>query len=166
MGKKTGLRRAKFYIDECVPDWLQLHLLLRGYDATLSKEDLGPKTDDTLLLKQAKDQSRVFVTLDRGVKYKVKNSNHPGILVIVGEDLGEDYVCGAIDTLLGWGARRRRHYKGFYIEISENQTSITMENGKTLVIRADGSMTLREADGAECHDSQIIDRYLTETGVT
>lgn len=165
MGKKTRLRRAKFYIDECVPDWLLVHLLSRGYDETLSKEDLGPKTDDRLLLKQAKKQGRVFITIDRGIKDKVKDSNHPGIVVIGGKDLTEDYVCGALDTLLQWGAKRREDYKGLYIEISENQTSTTFEDGKTLVIRADGSMTLREADGAECHDSRIIETYLRGRGI-
>lgn len=166
MSKKARRRRAKFYIDECVPDWVQAHLFLRGYDAILSKEDVGPRTDDWLLLKQAKKQGRVLVTLDRGVEAQVKDSAHPGIVVIVGEDLTEDYVCGALDTLLTWGAKRRGDYEGLYIEISENQISITIDDGKTLVIRADGSMTLREVGGAGSHDRQIIERYLKETGTT
>ena len=165
LGKKTRLRRAKFYIDECVPDWVQVNFLSRGYDATLSKEDLGPKTGDRLLLKQAKKQGGVFITIDRGIKDKLKDSNHPGIVVIVGKDLSEDYVCGALDTLLQWGAKRREDYKGLYIEISENQTSITFEDGKTLVLRAGVSMTLREGDGAECHDSRIIEMYSRGRGI-
>ena len=52
-----------------------------------------------------------------------------------------------------------------YIEISENQTSITMEDSKTLVLRADSSMTLREADGVECHDKQVIEKYLKDKDV-
>ena len=165
MGGKTRLRRAKFYIDECVGDWVQAHLFLREYDAILSKEDLGPNTNDRLLLKQAKKQSRVFVTLDRGIKAKVEESNHPGIVVIVGKDLTESYVCEALDTLLQWGAKRRESYKGLYIEISENQISITLEDGETLVIRANESMTLRAVNGTECHDSRVIQRYLKEKGI-
>jgi len=156
VSKKTRIRRAKFYIDECVPHWLQVHLLLRGYDAIISKEDLGPKTDDSLLLKQAKKQDRVFVTLDKGIRAKVKDTNHPGIVLIAGKDVTEDYVCEALDALLQWGAKRRGDYKGLYIDISENQLGITMEDGETLVIRAGGSLMLRQSDGTEYHDRGII----------
>ena len=96
----------------------------------------------------------------------IKRSYHPGIVVIVGKDLTEDYVCGAPDALLQWGANRSYDYSSLYIEISENQTSITMEDGKKLVLRADGSMTLHESNSAECHDGQIIERYPGETGIT
>ena len=82
----------------------------------------------------------------------VKHINHPGIVAIVGKDLTEDYVCGVLDALLQWGANRSYDYSRLYIEISDNQTSITMEDGKKLVLRAGGSMTLRESNGAECHD--------------
>ena len=161
MSKRTKDRRAKFYLDECVPQWVLVYLWARGYDTRLSKDDLGLRTGDLLLLKQAKIQGRVFVTLDRGIKSQVKNTNHPGTVVISGKDLTENYVCGAMDALFEWGAKRRRDYKGLYIEISENQTSIiNMEDSKTLVLRADGSMTLREADGVECHGKEIIEKYL------
>ncbi|MDY7018614.1 MAG: hypothetical protein SU899_00850 [Chloroflexota bacterium] len=74
----------------------------------------------------------------------VKHSNHPGIVVIVGKNLTEDYVYGALDALLQWGANRSYDYSSLYVEISENHTSISMEDGKKLVLRTDGSMTLRE----------------------
>lgn len=160
MGKRIRDRRAKFYLDECVPEWVLVHLWSRGYNTYLSKDDLGIGTNDSLLLKQAKAQGRVFISLDKGIKDQLKNTNHPGIVVISGKDLTENCICWALDTLLQWGARRRRDYEGLYIEISENQISITMEDSKTLVLRADGSMTLREADGVECHNKEIIEKYL------
>jgi len=165
MSKRIKDRRAKFYLDECVPEWVLVHLWARGYNARLSKDDLGLRTDDPLLLKQAKIQGRVFVTLDRGIKAQVKNANHPGIVVISGRDLTENYVCTALDTLLQWGAKRGKDYIGLYIEISENQTSIIMEDSKTLILRADGSMTLREADGVECHNKEIIEEHLRAKGI-
>ncbi len=62
----------------------------------------------------------------------VKRSNNPGIVVIVGKDLIEDYVCGALDALLQWGANRSYEDNRLYVEISENQTSITVEDGKNI----------------------------------
>ena len=100
------------------------------------------------------------------MSFGIKHSNNPGIVVIVGKDLTEDYVCGALAPLLQWGANRSYDYSSLYIEISENQTSITVEDGKKSVLRADGSMTLRESNGVECHDCQIIERYPGETGIT
>ena len=162
MSKRSKGRRAKFYIDECVPDWVMVHLWARGYNARLSKDDIGVSTDDHLLVRQAKRQGRVFVTIDKGKNIKLfsRGQRHPGIVVIAGENLNEHYVCAALDTLLQWGAKRREDYEGLYVEISENQTGITLEDGKTLVIGSDGSLTLREVNGTICHDRKMIEQYL------
>jgi len=160
--RKAKSRRAKFYIDECVPDWVMVHLWARQYNAHLSKDDLGPNTDDDLLIWQAKKQGRVFITLDKGrnIKALVRGQQHPGVVVITSDKLNETYVCAALDTLLEWGARRREDYRNLYIKISESQLSIEMEDGKTLVIGSNGSPTLREANGTVCHDRKMIERYL------
>lgn len=162
MGKqKIRSRRAKFYIDECVPDWVMVHLWGRGYNAHLSKDDLGPSTDDSLLLKQAKKQGRVFVTLDKGkdIRGLLEGQQHPGIIVIAGDKLDESYVCRALDALLQWRARTQADYQNLYISVSEGELSIYMEDGKTLIIGSNGSLALREKDGSMCRDRRVIDQY-------
>lgn len=160
--RKTKSKRARFYIDECVPDWVMVHLWARGYNAYLSKDDLGPNTDDSLLLQRAKSQGRVFITLDKGknIKDLLENQQHPGVVVIAGDKLDESYVCRALDALLQWGARRNEDYQNLYIKVSESQLSIEMEDGKTLVIGSNGSLALREPNGTVCHDRKAIDQYL------
>lgn len=162
MTKKKGERkRAKFYLDECVPDWLMVHLWARGYNTHLSKDDLGPTTDDSLLLKQAKRQGRVFVTLDKGkdIRGLLEGQQHPGVIVIVGDKLDESYVCRALDALLQWGARTQADYENLYIKVSEGELSIYTEDGKTLIIGSDGSLALREKDSTMCRDRKVTDRY-------
>lgn len=162
MGKKARGKKAEFYIDECVPDWVMVHLWARGYNAHLSKADLGPNTDDSLLLQQAKKQRRVFVTLDKGenIRSLVRDQQHPGVVVIEGDKLDEGYVCAALDALLEWGARRKEDYENLYVRISENQLSINMEDGNTLVIGSDGTLALRDPTSNVCRDRKSIDRYL------
>jgi len=160
---RKRVRRAKFYIDECVPDWVMVHLGARGYNAHLSKDDIGPATDDSLLLRQAKRQGRVLVTIDKGknIRQAIRGQRHPGVVVISGDSPSETLVCSALDTLLlQWGAKRREDYENLYIKIAERQTTIEMEDGKTLTIASDGSLTLREANGTECHNPRTINRRL------
>ena len=67
-------------------------------------------------------------SFERGVSYAtapltplnsgVKRSNNHGIVVIVGKDLTEDYVCGALDDLLPWGTNCSYDYSSLYVEIS------------------------------------------------
>lgn len=161
MSRKRA-RRAKFYIDECVPDWVMVHLWARGYNAHLSKDDIGPSTDDSLLLRQAKRQGRVFVTIDKGknIRQAIQGQRHPGVVVISGDSPDETLVCSALDTLLQWGARQREDYENLYIRISERHISIEMEEGETLTIGSDGSLTLRQVNGTECHDPKTINRRL------
>lgn len=76
------------------------------------------------------------------------------------------YMCAALDTLLlQWGARRREDYHNLYIEISEGQLSIEMEDGKTLVIDSDGLLTLREVNGTMHYNRKTIDQYLRTLGL-
>ena len=163
---RARTRRARFYIDECVPDWVMVHLWARGFNAHLSKDDLGPTTDDTLLLRQARRQGRVFVTIDKGknIKRAIRGVRHPGVIVISGDKPNETLVCSALDTLLQWGAKRKEDYENLYIKISKQQLTIEMEDGDVLAIGSDGSLTLHQANGTVCQDPKTINQHLKALG--
>jgi len=165
MSKRKG-KRARFYIDECVPDWVMVHLWARGHNAHLSKDDIGPSSDDSLLLRQAKQQRRVFVTTDKGknIRELVRGQRHPGVVVISGDSPNETLVCSALDTLLRWGAKREKDYENLYVKISERQVTIETQDGNTLIIGADGSVNLLQVDGTICDDRRVIDRYIKALG--
>ena len=78
----------------------------------------------------------------------------------------EIYVCTALDILLlQWRARRREDYHNLYIEISEGQLSTEIEDGKTLVIDSDGSLTLRKVNGTIHYNRKTMDQYLRTLGL-